>query len=205
MNNELLELAEKHKKDDTEYRQNLERYLEQYNKLMLDEKKDWSNTDVFKQITDYLGPLPPIKLLEDIVSYYKAKKQALITQDIPDLLAETGFNKIDTEKYKIEIKTNISVKTKNEELLHKWLKDNGYENFIKTNVQFKRGEVKSTLLTYLEDQGYNFIKADKIEPQTLKKIIKDIIEAEIKNEEDLPDKDICTINTFGYAKITNKE
>ena len=69
-----------------------------------------------------------------------------------------------------------------------WLRANGYDDIIKNTVSVRFGrnedELCAVLLDYLREQNYPVEQAQKIEPQTLKAWVKDMVErgVEFPNE-----------------------
>jgi hypothetical protein len=122
----------------------------------------------------------------------------LVTKDIPSVMQQMGINKATTvDGLSVKVDQEVSVKEVNKIKLMDWATKNGYEDLIKTSLKFGKGEFNQDIETYLEEQGVSYEKDSGIHPQSLKKIIKDRIEA----QEELPSQDLIEVKTFNIAKI----
>lgn len=173
-------------------------YIQKLRLLNKDEKKDWSKTDEFKKIVESLGELVPIKLLEDVTSYYKAKKQQLITKDIIAILDELDTSELVLKTgEKIKVDNKINIKTQDKKKLLEWLRDHDYESIISEVLSFPKGECTKELINSLTDQGLVFNFDSGVHPSTLKTVLKSLLE----NGGDVPPKEAVEIKPFRVAKI----
>jgi hypothetical protein len=162
------------------------------------EKLDWSQGEEYKKIIDFVGEYPPIKLLEDVLSYYKSKRQDLITKDIPDLMREVGVNKITTtDGVNIKIDSKVTLKVIDPERLGKWQRAHGDADLLKDTIVFPKGEIDDAYLNDLISQGYSFKHTSGTHPSTLKANIK----RRVENGDELPPDDILEIKLFDVAKV----
>ncbi len=197
--NEANQLDAEIKKDKfEEFKELLSDYAKKVNNLDYGENNDFTKDRYFHQIVNSLPEYPPIKLLEDVLSFYKNKRHTLVTKDIPSVMQQMGINKATTiDGLSVKVDQEVSVKEVNKVKLMDWATKNGYEDLIKTSLKFGKGEFNQDIETYLEEQGVSYEKDSGIHPQSLKKIIKDRIEA----QEELPSQDLIEVKTFNIAKI----
>lgn len=129
----------------------------------------------------------------------------LVEKDLPDALDDAGVKDLTTaDGFKVELKTAYFASiAKTKEAALKWLQEHDYSEIVKrtVSVQFDRGEDAdaSKFVTGLEDTFPDKIPKDemKIESQTLKKWVKDMIE----DGEDIPF-DTFGVHVVDYVKIT---
>ncbi len=197
--NEANQLDAEIKKDKfEEFKELLSDYAKKVNNLDYGKNNDFTKDRYFHQIVNSLPEYPPIKLLEDVLSFYKNKRHMLVTKDIPSVMQQMGINKATTvDGLSVKVDQEVSVKEVNKIKLMDWATKNGYEDLIKTSLKFGKGEFNQDIETYLEEQGVSYEKDSGIHPQSLKKIIKDRIEA----QEELPSQDLIEVKTFNIAKI----
>lgn len=140
-----------------------------------------TETDIHATMS-MIGETPSIPLLEEVLKRYKAQRQQILTKDLLEWMMENDQNSFETDDLKVSIRTNVSAKVIDAETAFQWLVDRQYADMIKDNLEFPKGELTCEAEEYLAEQGLSFIKKSGIHPQTLKKIIKDRLEA----GEDLP-------------------
>lgn len=181
-----------------EFKELLSDYAKKVNKLDYGENNDFSKSADFHKIVNGLPEYPPIKLLEDVLSYYKTKRHTLVTKDIPSVMQQMGINKATTiDGLSVKVDAEVSIKEVNKIKLMNWATEHGYEDLIKTSLKFGKGDFNQDIETYLAEQGISYEKDSGIHPQSLKKIIRDRIEA----QEELPSEDLIEVKTFNIAKI----
>lgn len=163
-------------------------------------RRDFDTNDV-KAMLDFLGAAPSIPLLEKVVSYYKAKEQAIVSKDLMEDLEEEGLTSFETDEFAGKIKLSVSASIKDKVKGSQWLIDNGYSDLIKEELKFPKGELDEDAISYLSEHGYSFERDSKVHPQTLKKVISDRINA----GEELPDDTIINVNMFEYVEVKNKK
>tara|TARA_R100000734_G_scaffold19120_2_gene18264 strand:+ start:4991 stop:5533 length:543 start_codon:yes stop_codon:yes gene_type:complete len=171
------------------------------------DKKDFEVNEVdpiSKACQDYLKFETEINDLELLL---KAKKEGLRQQNehIVQLMEERGVRSIRmTDGQSVDIKpfyTGSITKEKQEEAFQ-WLRDNGYDDIIKTQVvvKFGRAEDEQALKVWnsLMNQGLDTERNTKVEPMTLKGFIREMIE----NGKELP---METFGVFVGHKINIKK
>ena len=124
--------------------------------------------------------------IEDLEKTLAEKKEALrkLTDErIPDALHEIGMSKFEmTDGSIIEVKpfysASIPVDRRGE--AYEWLRAHGYDDIIKNtvSVQFGRGEddAAGELISVIRKQGLLPEQAEKIESQTLKGWVREMVE-----------------------------
>jgi hypothetical protein len=169
--------------------------------------EDWSNDDWFEAIINFIendvSKIPPIKMLEDILSHYKAKRKELKVKLIPDLMKEAGVTEAVTKSgISIKLDRELQVESLSEmteerkKELFKWVEEKGGKALLKDTLKLGKGEFDSKLKSFLTLGGYNYESESGIHPQTLKKFLK-----EIRDEgKEIPE-NIIKIDLFDIAKI----
>lgn len=226
MNNQRFEMIETEEEnnffeDDNpiiEESNELDRAIEDFEKLSYNEKADFSETEDFKTLIGIIGETPPIKLLEDIVTHYKNKKQGLLRQTIPAQLHEMGVNKLVTKTgYEVSLKNNFHATTLDKGALFDFLKERGDEHILKTIIELPYGEYSDEIGKYLKKNKYTFTISNDthwkkmnsaLKLRTLKheenKTKKEVTEEDIKQGA-LPAEGVVNISMFEYANIKQKE
>lgn len=124
-----------------------------------------------------------IEELDTTVKERKEQLDKLLGEAIPGMLQELGmknFTMNDGSTITVKPFYSASIKEEKRALAYEWLRDNGYDDIIKNtvSVRFGRGEDElcDTLLSQLREHNYPVEQAQKIEPQTLKAWVKDMVE-----------------------------
>ena len=136
-----------------------------------------------------------IPMLEDLLSEAKRVKEDILCTDIPCLLAEYGIAKATLDDGTVVSKDlfyEVSQAGKDKQLLARWLIENGYKSTIKDTLSFDKGEFQDEILSLLREKGYSFSHDSGIHPQTLRKTIKEHMEAGLVP----PPEDACKVNIF---------
>jgi hypothetical protein len=123
-----------------------------------------------------------IEELDDTLKERKEQQRKLLEESIPAMLQELGMSKFSmADGSVIEVKPfySASIKEENRAVAYEWLRNNGHDDIIKNtvSVRFGRGEDElcETLLQKLREDSYPVEQSQKIEPQTLKAWVKDMI------------------------------
>ena len=127
------------------------------------------------------------KDIEQNEEYLKQRKQDLEQvsgEAIPTMLTEMGLSYLKlTDGSSVEVKTNYSatITQANKEAAFNWLRENGLGDIIKNEliVSFGRNE-DNKAASYAElakGQGYQPTQKLKVEPMTLKALVRERIEA----------------------------
>jgi hypothetical protein len=124
-----------------------------------------------------------IKELESVVSERKEQQRKLLEDTIPAMLAELGMTAFKMEDgSQIDVKAfySASIKEAHRAQAYEWLRDHGFDDIIKNtvSVRFGRGEDQlcDGLLSQLREQNYPVEQAQKVEPQTLKAWVREMVE-----------------------------
>lgn len=124
-----------------------------------------------------------IEELESVLSERKEKYRKLLEESIPSALNEMGmksFKMADGSSIEVKAFYSASINANNRGAAYQWLRDKGYDDIIKNtvSVQFGRGEDQlcEGLLNQLREQNYPVTQAEKIEPQTLKAFVREMVE-----------------------------
>ena len=126
------------------------------------------------------------KDIEDLEVTLAEKKEALrnLTEErIPDALKEIGMSKFEmTDGSIVEVKPfySASIPADRRGEAYEWLRAHGYDDIIKNtvSVQFGRGEddAAGELINVIRKQGLLPDQAEKIESQTLKAWVREMVE-----------------------------
>ena len=124
-----------------------------------------------------------IKELESVVSERKDQQRKLLEETIPAMLAELGmtsFKMGDGSQIDVKAFYSASIKESNRAEAYEWLRTHGFDDIIKNtvSVRFGRGEDQlcDGLLDQLREQNYPVEQAQKVEPQTLKAWVREMVE-----------------------------
>ena len=148
-----------------------------------------------------------IKTQEDHIAEMKREEQRLSGEVIPTLLAETGLASLKlADGSHVEVKpyysANISVK--NRDAAHNWLRSNGLGDIIKNDVvvSFGRHEDNKAVdyANLAKSQGFEPTQKLKVEPMTLKALVRERIEA----GKEMP-MDVFNVYVGNRTKLTKKQ
>ena len=174
-------------------------------------------TEVLDRTENIKSLADQVKKLRDLEDQVKAEEQALKDKEkeierisgevIPTLLSEMGLSSlkladgsaVDGKPY---YSANISLK--NRESAYSWLRQNGLGDIIKNeiSVSFGRGEDNKAAeyANLAKGQGYQPTQKLKVEPMTLKALVRERIE----NGKDMP-MDIFNVFVGNRTKLTRKQ
>lgn len=146
------------------------------------------------------GAYPSIEMIEDILSYFKAKRARIIEDDIPTFLAENGLKKAVAEDgTEVSTEEIITTKTVDEAKMLTWITANGGADLIKDSLSFGKGICDDRLVAWLADNGYTYSRDSGVHSQTLKKFITDRYKD--MGTDGLPPADAVEAKPFVRAKI----
>ena len=124
-----------------------------------------------------------IKELESVVSERKDQQRKLLEETIPAMLAELGmtsFKMGDGSQIDVKAFYSASIPEARRAEAYEWLRTHGFDDIIKNtvSVRFGRGEDQlcDGLLDQLREQNYPVEQAQKVEPQTLKAWVREMVE-----------------------------
>ena len=163
-----------------------------------------SLADQVKKLRDLEDQL---KVDEELLKDKKRDIEKISGEIIPTLLSEMGLSSLKlADGSAVDVKpyyaANISLK--NREAAYNWLRSNGLGDIIKNEitVSFGRDEDNkaTTYVNLARGQGYQPTQKLKVEPMTLKALVRERIE----NGKDMPT-DIFNVFVGNRTKITRKQ
>ena len=120
---------------------------------------------------------------EGILKERKDQFRKLTEEAIPEALSQMGmksFKMADGSQIDIKPFYSASIKEEKRAQAYEWLREKGFDDIIKNtvSVRFGRGEDQlcEALLNLLREQNYPVEQAQKIEPQTLKAWVREMVE-----------------------------
>ena len=165
---------------------------EQEQRMTIDFEKDQEEildkTTNINKLADKIKELQAhqqqLEVQEDAIKQKKKDIEHLSGEVIPTMLSEMGLSFLKLQDgSSIEVKTNYSatITQANKEAAFNWLRDNGLGDIIKNEilVSFGRNE-DNKAATYAElakGQGFQPTQKMKVEPMTLKALVRERIEA----------------------------
>lgn len=124
-----------------------------------------------------------IEEMDTVLSERKEQLRKLMEETIPAKLQELGMREFKmTDGSTITVKPfyGASIKEEKRAEAFEWLRTNGYDDIIKNvvSVRFGRNEdtLCATLINSLREQNYPVEQVQKVEPQTLKAWVKEMVE-----------------------------
>ena len=183
----------------------------------LTQQMEQDQTDVIdqtKNINSLANQVKKLKSLEDEITQdeelLKKKKQNLnqISEEIiPTLLGEMGLSSLKlADGSSVDVKPNYraSISVANREKAYSWLRSNGLGDIIKNEitVSFGRNEDNraAEYANLAKGQGYQPTQKLKVEPMTLKALVRERVEA----GKEMPT-DIFNVFVGNRTKITRKQ
>ena len=148
-----------------------------------------------------------VKIDEDLLKDKKSDIEKISGEIIPTLLSEMGLSSLKlADGSAVEVKpyyaANISLR--NREAAYNWLRSNGLGDIIKNEitVSFGRDEDNkaTTYVNLAKGQGYQPTQKLKVEPMTLKALVRERTEA----GKEMP-ADIFNVFVGNRTKITRKQ
>jgi|TARA_R100001510_G_C7625820_1_gene185700 hypothetical protein len=145
-----------------------------------------------------------ISKAEESVKSLKKSRDRYLHDLIPGKMAEMGLDKVEVDGNKVSLQTFVSGTMPKDPLERNWalnhLREIGAGDFIKNDVSVSFGvtqdNVAKDLAADLENKGYETSSKTWVEPMTLKKLIRERVEA---NQE--IDLDIFNAHVGTIAKI----
>lgn len=170
-----------------------------YRVRLMDGEADEQDVErALEQMTLCFGNYPSIDLFEKIAKHYKAKRQQIVQTDIPCVLAEYGIQRATTDDgIEVSLETVYETKQRDKAVLAAWLESIGASDIIKDTFAFEKGEADLELLEFLGAHGYAFSRDSNVNGMSLKKVIRDHIEA----GDGRPPADAVELSVFDQAKI----
>ena len=159
---------------------------------MIDFEKDQQNslrkTDNIQSLADQVEKLEDLNVRleaqEQIIKDTKEQIERLSGEVIPTMMSEMGLSELklqDGSHLKVSTSYKASITEANKEMAFNWLRENGLGDIIKNeiNVSFGRNE-DNKAAEYAElarSQGLQPTQKMKVEPMTLKALVRERIEA----------------------------
>jgi len=181
------------------------------NEMEKDQTEVLDRTENIKSLADQ------VKKLRDLEDQVKAEEQALKDKEkeierisgevIPTLLSEMGLSSLKlADGSAVDVKpyyaANISLK--NRESAYSWLRQNGLGDIIKNEISVSFGRNEDNKAAEYADlakgQGYQPTQKLKVEPMTLKALVRERVEA----GKEMPT-DIFNVFVGNRTKITRKQ
>ena len=176
-----------------------------------DQEEVLDRTENIKSLADQVKTLrdleDQVKTDEELLKDKKKELERLSGEVIPTLLSEMGISSLKlADGSAVDVKpyyaANISLK--NREEAYNWLRSNGLGDIIKNEitVSFGRDEDNkaTTYVNLAKGQGYQPTQKLKVEPMTLKALVRERIE----NGKDMPT-DIFNVFVGNRTKLTRKQ
>ena len=158
-----------------------------------------------------------VKKLRNLEDQLKAEEEALKNKQreaqrisgevIPTLLSEMGLSSIklaDGSAVDVKLYYGASISSKNREAAYNWLRQNGLGDIIKNEITVSFGQDEDNkaaeYANLAQSQGYQPTQKMKVEPMTLKALVREHIE----KGKDIP---MDTFNVFvgNRTKLTRKQ
>ena len=153
-----------------------------------DQQDAMSRTENIQSLADQVqrleGLLRRIELSEDNLKDLKKEHQRISGEVIPTMMSEMGLSELklqDGSHLKVSTSYRATITEANKEAAFNWLRDNGLGDIIKNeiSVSFGRNE-DNKAADYAElakGQGFQPTQKMKVEPMTLKALVRERIEA----------------------------
>ena len=181
------------------------------NQMEKDQTEVLDRTENIKSLADQ------VKRLRDLEDQVKAEEQALKNKEkeierisgdvIPTLLSEMGLSSLklaDGSAVDVKPYYSANISLKNRESAYSWLRQNGLGDIIKNeiSVSFGRGEDNKAAeyANLAKGQGFQPTQKLKVEPMTLKALVRERIE----NGLEMP-MDIFNVFVGNRTKLTRKQ
>ena len=183
--------------------------------MTIDFEKD--QEEVLTRTTEIKSLSEQVLRLRDLEAEVKAQEEkikqtqkeiARISEDvIPTMLSEMGLSQLKlADGSSVDVKPfySASISVANREKAYKWLRDNGLGDIIKNDVvvSFGRHEDNKAVdyANLAKSQGFEPTQKLKVEPMTLKALVRERIEA----GQEMP-MDIFNVYVGNRTKLTKKQ
>jgi len=173
-----------------------------------DQEKMLSKTENIQSLADQVEKLnildQQVQLLEKDLKQKKKNFEHLSGEVIPTMMAEMGLSQLKLmDGSSVDVKPNYSanITIANRDAAFNWLRTNGLGDIIKNeiSVSFGRNEDNKAAdyAALASERGYQPTQKLKVEPMTLKALVRERIEADKEMPTEL-------FNVFGGNKTTIK-
>ena len=176
-----------------------------------DQEEVLDRTENIKSLADQVKNLrnleDQVKTDEELLKDKKRDIEKISGEIIPTLLSEMGLSSLKlADGSAVEVKPYYaaSILNKNKEAAYSWLRENGLGDIIKNNVtvSFGRNEDNKAAeyANLAKSQGYQPTQKLKVEPMTLKALVRERIEKGVE----MP-MDIFNVFVGNRTKLTRKQ
>ena len=176
-----------------------------------DQEEVLDRTENIKSLADQVRTLrdleDQVKTDEELLKDKKKELERLSGEVIPTLLSEMGISSLklaDGSAVDVKPYYGANISEKNREAAYNWLRSNGLGDIIKNEitVSFGRDEDNkaTTYVNLAKGQGYQPTQKLKVEPMTLKALVRERIE----NGKDMPS-DIFNVFVGNRTTIKRKQ
>ncbi len=176
-----------------------------------DAREDLDSVNEGKKLSDQVKKLQDLEdevvLKEEELKELKRKVELLSGEVIPTMMQEMNISTLKlSDGTSVEVKPvyGASIPADKKEEAYKWLRENGLGDLIKNEVTvaFGRSEDNKAqqYAVLAQGQGYEPIQKLKVEPMTLKALVRERVEAGL----DMPS-DLFNLFTSNRTKITRNK
>ena len=176
-----------------------------------DQREDLDSVNEAKSLSDQVVKLRTLEddlvLKEKELKELKRKVELISGEVIPTMMQEMNISTLKlADGSSVEVKPiyGASITVANKEAAFKWLRDNGLGDLIKNEVTvaFGRNEDNkaSQYAVLAQGQGYEPVQKLKVEPMTLKALVRERVEA----GQDMPS-DLFNVFVGNRTKLTRKQ
>ena len=176
-----------------------------------DQRENLDGANEANKLSDQVVKLQKLEeellVKEEELKELKRKVELVSGEVIPTMMQEMNISTLKlADGTSVEVKPvyGASIPTKSKEEAFKWLRDNGLGDLIKNEitVAFGRNEDNkaSQYAVLAKGQGYEPVQKLKVEPMTLKALVRERIEA----GQDMPS-DLFNLFAGSRTKITRKQ
>ena len=153
-----------------------------------DQQDTMKKTDNIQSLADQVEKLESLQtrleLQEENIKNTKKQLEHLSGEVIPTMMSEMGLSHLKLmDGSSVDVKPNYSatITVANREAAFKWLRDNGLGDIIKNEISvfFGRNEENKAAdyASLAQERGYQPTQKLKVEPMTLKALVRERIEA----------------------------
>ena len=176
-----------------------------------DQREDLDSINEAKSLSDQVVKLRTLEdelvLKEKEFKELKRKVEVMSGDVIPTMMQEMNISTLKlADGSSVEVKPiyGASISPANKEEAFKWLRDNGLGDLIKNEVTVAFGRHEdnkaSTYATLAQGQGYEPVQKLKVEPMTLKALVRERVES----GQDMPS-DLFNVFVGNRTKLTRKQ
>ena len=176
-----------------------------------DQEEVLDRTENIKSLADQVKSLrdleDQLKIDEELLKDKKRELERISGEVIPTLLSEMGLSSLklaDGSAVDVKPYYGANISEKNREAAYNWLRSNGLGDIIKNEITVSFGKDEDNkaadYANLAKGQGYQPTQKLKVEPMTLKALVRERIE----NGKDMPT-DIFNVFVGNRTKITRKQ